>query len=389
MLKVEKSRRIKEVPPYLFAEIDKIKAEQIAKGVDVIDLTIGDPDLPTPPDIISQMKKSIDDPKNHTYPSYVGMIEMRQAVAKWYQNRFNVNLNPETEVIILIGSKEGIAHLPLAFIDSGDYGLVPDPGYPVYKTSIQFAGGTPHFLPLLRENCYLPELDKISQTILEKSKLLFLNYPNNPTSATAEKKFFEQAIAFCRDHNIILCHDAAYTEIYFNGKKPLSFLEVEGAKEVGIEFHSLSKTFNMTGWRLGFAVGNSEIIAALGQIKTNIDSGCFKAIQEAGITALQKNLSETEKLRKIYQERKEIILSGLTKTSLTVDPPVATFYVWLPVPDGYSSIEFTTHLLNQTGILTTPGNGFGPSGEGFIRMSLTAPTERIKEAANRMSSLSF
>ncbi|MCD6353596.1 MAG: LL-diaminopimelate aminotransferase [Proteobacteria bacterium] len=386
---MEKSRRIKEVPPYLFAEIDKIKAEQIARGVDVIDLTIGDPDLPTPSDIISQMKKSIEDPKNHAYPSYIGMPEMRQAVAKWYQNRFKVKLDPETEVIILIGSKEGIAHLPLAFIDNGDYGLVPDPGYPVYKTSILFAGGIPHFLPLLKENHYLPDLDKVPQAIRNKSKLLFLNYPNNPTSATAGKEFFEQAIAFCRNHNIIICHDAAYTEIYFNEKKPLSFLEVEGAKEVGIEFHSLSKTFNMAGWRIGFAVGNSEIIAALGQIKTNIDSGCFKAIQEAGITALQKDLSETKKLREIYQERKDLIMSGLKKTGLEVEPPAATFYVWLPVPDGYTSMEFATHLLNQTGILTTPGNGFGPSGEGFIRMSLTASTERIKEAANRLASLSL
>jgi len=389
MIKITKAARIANLPPYLFAGIDKIKAEQIAKGVDIIDLTIGDPDLPTPKNIVFQMSQSIQNPKTHRYPSYVGMLAMRQAAAEWYLHRFNVELNPESEVIILIGSKEGIAHIPLAFIDNGDYGLVPDPGYPVYKTAIRFAGGTPHLLPLRQENRFLPELSKIPQAIAQKAKLLFFNYPNNPTAAAGTKEFYEEVVAFCQKHRIIACHDAAYTEIYFDRRKPMSFLEIDGAKEVGIEFHSLSKTFNMTGWRLGFAVGNAEVIEGLGQIKTNIDSGVFEAIQEAGITALKDSSQETETLRFIYQERRDLFVSGLQKMGLPVEPPAGTFYVWAPVPKGYTSMDFTTLLLNQTGILATPGNGFGPSGEGFVRFSLTAATDRIKEALERLTSLSF
>ena len=389
MIKIDKAARIANLPPYLFARIDEIKAEQIAKGVDVINLTIGDPDLPTPKNIVSQMNQSIQDPNTHRYPSYVGMLSMRQAAAEWFLHRFNVELNPTSEVIILIGSKEGIAHIPLAFIDHGDYGLVPDPGYPVYKTSILFAGGTPHLLPLLPENHFLPELGKIPQEIARKAKLLFFNYPNNPTAAVGTKEFYEEVVEFCQRNNIIACHDAAYTEIYFAGHKPISFMEVDGAKEVGIEFHSLSKTFNMTGWRLGFAVGNADVIAGLGQVKTNIDSGVFEAIQEAGITALKDSSHETEKLRVIYEERRDLLVAGLQKMGLPVEPPAATFYVWSPVPKGYTSMDFTTLLLNQSGILATPGNGFGPSGEGFVRFSLTAETNRIKEAVERLHSVSF
>jgi len=389
MIKIDKAARIENLPPYLFAGIDQIKAEQIAKGVDIIDLTIGDPDLPTPKNIIAQMNQSVQAPKTHRYPSYAGMLSMRQAAAEWCLHRFNVELNPENEIIILIGSKEGIAHIPLAFINNGDYGLVPDPGYPVYKTAILFAGGTPHLLPLLQENRFLPDLGKISQEIARKAKLLFLNYPNNPTAAVGTRKFFEEVVEFSRRHNIIVCHDAAYTEIYFDGRKPFSFMEVDGAKEVGIEFHSLSKTFNMTGWRLGFAVGNAKVINGLGQIKTNIDSGVFEAIQEAGITALKGSSPETEKLRTIYKERRDLLVSGLQKTGLPVEPPAATFYVWAPVPKGYTSMDFTTLLLNQSGILATPGNGFGPSGEGYVRFSLTAATNQIREAVERLTSVSF
>jgi len=389
MIKIDKAARIENLPPYLFARIDEIRAEQIAKGVDIIDLTIGDPDLPTPKNIVSQMNQSIQDPKTHRYPSYVGMLSMRQAAAEWFLHRFNVELNPASEVIILIGSKEGIAHIPLAFIDNGDYGLVPDPGYPVYKTAILFAGGTPHLLPLLQENRFLPDLGKIPQEIARKAKLLFFNYPNNPTAAVGTRKFYEEVVEFCQRYNIIACHDAAYTEIYFDGHKPISFMEVDGAKKVGIEFHSLSKTFNMTGWRLGFAVGNADVIAGLGQIKTNIDSGVFEAIQEAGITALKDSSHETEELRVIYEERRDLLVTGLQKMGLPVEPPTATFYVWAPVPKGYTSMDFTTLLLNQSGILATPGNGFGPSGEGFVRFSLTAGTNRIKEGVERLHSVSF
>ena len=317
------------------------------------------------------------------------MIALREAVAAWYQKRFKVNLDPEKEVIILIGSKEGIAHIPLAFIDSGEYGLVPDPGYPVYRTSILFAGGTPHLMPLLKKNSYLPELNQIPSDIAGKAKLMFLNYPNNPTSAICEREFFEDAVEFCLRNNIIVCHDAAYSEVYYDEHPPMSFMEVQGAKEIGIEFHSLSKTFNMTGWRLGFAVGNAEIIRGLGQIKENVDSGVFQAVQEAGIAAFRENVSVSETLRTIYKERRDLLVSGIKKIGLEADPPRATFYVWTQAPKGYTSMGFVSQLLNTVGVLTTPGNGFGPSGEGFIRFSLTTPTERIKEAVNRLSSLSF
>jgi LL-diaminopimelate aminotransferase len=389
VFQVEMAKRIKDLPPYPFARIDEIKAEQIARGVDVIDLTIGDPDLPTPEGIVVAMKAALENPEHHRYPSYVGMLSLREAIAAWYLQRFQVELDPKTEVIILIGSKEGIAHIPLAFIDPGDYGLVPDPGYPVYRTSVLFAGGTPYSLPLTKENHYLPELEKIPETIARQAKLLFLNYPNNPTAAVATKAYYEEVVRFCRTHNIIVCHDAPYSEIYYDDLKPASFLEVPGAKEVAIEFHSLSKTFNMTGWRLGFAVGNAEIIAGLGKVKTNIDSGAFHAVQEAGIAAFQRNLAVTETFRRMYQERRDLLVAGLTKMGLQAEPPLATFYVWVPVPAGYTSMEFTARLLDQTGVLATPGNGFGACGEGYVRFSLTAPTERIKEAVERLRSTSF
>lgn len=389
MISIEKSRRIKELPPYLFAKLDEVKEEQRAKGVDIIDLTIGDPDLPTPTPIIARMKEALDNPSNHRYPSYVGMLSLRSAVADWYKSRFAVDLDPQKEVIILIGSKEGIAHIPFAFVDNGDYGLIPDPGYPVYRTSIMFAGGRPHCMPLLKENQYHPDLDAIPPPVAEQAKLIFFNYPNNPTAAVADQSFFESVVRFCEKYNIIACHDAAYTEVYFDGYRPTSFLQAHGAKDVGIEFHSFSKTFNMTGWRLGFAVGNAEVIAGLGQIKTNIDSGAFQAVQEAAAFALNQGLDIPGRLRNIYQERRDILIAGLKGMGLAVQSPLATFYVWAPIPQGFTSMDFTAYLLDKTGVLTTPGNGFGPSGEGYIRFSLTAPTERIEEAVKRMAAISL
>jgi LL-diaminopimelate aminotransferase len=389
MIKVVKAKRIKELPPYLFATIDKIKAEQLAKGVDVIDLTVGDPDLPTPEPIIACMKDALDNPEHHRYPSYEGMLSLRTAVAEWYKTRFRVPLDPQKEVIILIGSKEGIAHIPMAFVEEDHYGLVPDPGYPVYGTSIMFAGGTPHYMPLLRENRFLPDFDSIPPEVAQKATLMFFNYPNNPTAAIADEAFFESVVSFCEKHNIIACHDAAYTEVYFEGEKPSSFMEVAGARDVGIEFHSLSKTFNMTGWRLAFAVGNADVIAGLGQIKTNIDSGVFQAIQEAGILALTQGMNIPDSLRETYRERRDILVSGLQGMGLDVEPPAATFYIWAPIPKGFTSMEFTAHVLDKTGVLTTPGNGFGPSGEGYIRFSLTAPTDRINEAVERLKTMSL
>jgi LL-diaminopimelate aminotransferase len=383
-ISVEPAKRVKDLPPYLFATIDKMKEKAVSRGIDLIDMSIGDPDIPTPKHIVESMRKAVKNPAHHQYPSYVGMLSFRQAVADWYKKRFNVTLNPKTEVLSLIGSKEGIGHMPLAFINPGDYVLVPSPGYPVYPVATLFAGGKIHEMPLLEKNNYLPDLQAIPRNVLKKAKLMFVNYPNNPTAACADRAFYKKLIAFAAEHNIIICHDAAYTEMYYDGEKPLSFLQIPGAKNVGIEVHSLSKTYNMTGWRVAFAVGNKDVIAGLGKIKTNIDSGIFQAIQEAGIEALNTDDKVLKKLRDTYQGRRDALHEGLTKLGLEVNKPDATFYLWTKCPKGMSSMEFTAHLLNKAGILTTPGNGFGAPGEGYIRFALTVPVKRIKEAVKRI-----
>ena len=388
-MQIEKAKRIEQIPPYLFAEIDKKKQEMRQKGMDLIDLGIGDPDLPTPKPIIERLKKAAEDPRNHRYPSYEGMIEFRTAVAKWYERRFRVKLDPKTEVLSLIGSKEGIAHIPLAFVNPEDYVLIPNPGYPVFRVSTLFAGGTPYFFPLRKENAFLPNLSEIPKGVAEKAKLLFINYPNNPTSAVAERPFFEEVVAFARQYQIVVCHDAAYSEIAFDGYQPLSFLGVNGGKEVGIEFHSLSKTFNMTGWRIGFAVGHSEILSGLGRVKTNVDSGLFQAIQEAGTEALNHFNTPLPEIIKIYERRRDVMVGGLKEIGLEVEKPKATFYLWIQVPKGYSSAQFATLLLEQAGIVATPGNGFGEAGEGYIRMALTVDETRLKEAIKRLKRIRF
>ena len=389
MFTIEKADRIKELPPYLFAKIDQMKEEVKQKGADIIDLGVGDPDLPTPPHIITALQDAANDPKNHRYPSYTGMIEFRGAVAKWYQKRFNISLDPHSEVISLIGSKEGIAHIPLAFVNPDDIVLIPDPGYPVYKTATLFAGGISYFMPLLKENHFLPDFSKIPEETLKKAKLMFLNYPNNPTAAVADHSFFEKAVEFAHKHQIVICHDAAYTEISFDGYQPPSILEIPGAKDVAIEFHSLSKTYNMTGWRIAFAVGNPEIIAALGQVKTNIDSGVAQAIQIAGITALLGDQTPLIEIRNIYQERRNLLVTGLKEAGFEVDAPKATFYLWVNIPSGFSSTELTSHLLTEAAVVTTPGVGFGTSGEGYIRITLTVDKERIAEVVRRIKNLNF
>lgn len=389
MITIEKADRIKNLPPYLFAQIDQMKGEIQQKGADIIDLGVGDPDLPTPPHIITALQEAARDPKNHRYPSYSGMIEFREAIAKWYQKRFHIFLNPHSEVISLIGSKEGIAHIPLAFINPHDIVLVPDPGYPVYNTATLFAGGNPYFMPLLKENNFLPDFSQIPEEILKKAKLMYLNYPNNPTAAVADYPFFEEAVKLAHHHQIILCHDAAYTELCFDEYRPLSILEIPGAKDVAIEFHSLSKTYNMTGWRIAFAVGNPEIIAALGKVKTNIDSGVVQAIQIAGITALLGDQTSLIEMRTIYQERRDLLLTGLKEAGFEVATPKATFYLWITIPSGFTSTELTTHLLTKAAVVTTPGNGFGSSGEGYIRMALTVDKERIVEVVRRIKDLKF
>lgn len=384
MISIEKADRVKRLPPYLFKEIDRMKEEIRAKGVSIIDFGVGDPDLPTPQHIIARLNEAARDPANHRYPSYSGMNAFRISVANWYKKRFGVTLDPDYEVVTLIGSKEGIAHLPLAFINKGDLALVTSPGYPVYHIGTIFAGGEPYFLPLLKENHFLPDLGQITQDVAMKAKLLFINYPNNPTAAVATEDFFKDVVEFAHRYNVVVCHDAAYTEIAFDGYKPMSFLQIEGAKEVGIEFHSLSKTYNMTGWRIGFAVGNREIIGALAEVKSNIDSGAFQAIQLAGIEALEGDQTCLKEIRGIYEERRNILLSGLRGIGLAADIPKATFYLWLEVPPPYTSAQFAIHLLEQAGIVTTPGNGFGEAGEGYVRFSLTVDKEMINEAVERI-----
>ena len=383
------SRRIQALPPYLFAELDRKKQQVRARGVDIIDLGVGDPDRPTPQFIVERMKREAAIPANHQYPSYEGLPQFRAAAAGWYKKRFGVSLDPANEVVALIGSKEGIAHFPLAFVNPGDIVLVPDPGYPVYHIATMFAGGKSHFLPLRRENGFLPELDRIPAGVLAKAKILFINYPNNPTSAIADRKFYRKVLVFAEEHDLIVAHDVAYTEIYFDGLRPMRILELPGAKKRCIEFHSLSKTFNMTGWRIGFAVGNPGLVGGLGKVKTNVDSGAFQAIQGAAVAALRSGQAVTDAIRKTYQERRDVLLPGLRALGLDPVTPAATFYVWIPVPKGYTSATFCGHLLTNAGIVTTPGNGFGRSGEGYIRIALTKEKRRIREALERMKRIGF
>jgi len=377
--------RINSLPPYLFAAIDKAKDRIIEKGVDVINLGIGDPDMPTPPHIVEAMKKSLDNPDRHKYPSYEGMPSFRKAAAGWYRRTMNVNLDPGDEVLTLIGSKEGIAHIPLAFLNPGDVSLVPDPGYPVYNIGSILASARPFKMPLLAQNEFLPDLDAIPADIARKAKIMFLNYPNNPTSATASIKFFEEVVDYANENEIIVIHDNAYSEMTYDGYKAPSFLNARGAKDVGIEMHSLSKTYNMTGWRLGFAAGNRDILEGLGKVKTNVDSGAFEAIQEAGIVALSGPQDCVRDMNKIYKERRDALLIGLGELGLEVKPPKATFYVWAHV-NGPAS-DFSKMLLEKAGIVATPGIGFGEYGEGYVRFALTHSVERINEAVERMRKL--
>lgn len=383
-INIKKARRINDLPPYLFAEIDRGKRQALARGVDLIDLGIGDPDIPTPANIVEKLIESASKPVNHRYPNSAGLAEFRQAVAEWYLRRFNVKLDPTTEVVSLIGSKEGIGNMAVAFVDPGDLVLVASPCYPVYHIGTAFSGGKNYFLPLTKENHFLPDLDTVPADIARQAKLLWINYPNNPTAAVADRDFYERVIEFANRHNVIVCHDAAYSEMGYDGYRPLSFLEVEGAKEVGIEFHSLSKTFNMTGWRIGMAVGNAELVGGLGQAKSNLDSGIFQAIQEAGIEALKAGDSIIEPSRKIYQERRDILVDGLRAVGLECKKPRATFYVWVSVPQGLTSAQFTARLLEGAGVVTTPGNGFGQAGEGYVRFTVCVDKERLKEVAERI-----
>ncbi|MES9995188.1 LL-diaminopimelate aminotransferase [Desulfovibrio aminophilus] len=382
------AKRLQALPPYLFAAIDKAKEEVRAQGKDIISLGIGDPDMPTPEFIVEALCAAARKPEHHQYPSYIGMLAFRQAVADWYKTRFGVDLDPATEVMTLIGSKEGIAHFPLAFIDPGDLALIATPNYPVYPVTTAFVGGEVKYLPLTDENDFLPDLDSVSEAEWKRAKLIYVNYPNNPTAASAPRSFYEKLVAIAREYNVIVVHDAAYTEVYFDPTdKPLSILEIPGAKDVAIEFHSLSKTYNMTGWRIGMAVGNPSLVAGLGKVKENVDSGLFQAIQEAGIAALQNGEPYAAKFREVYKERRDVMLKCLADIGISCRVPNASLYIWAKVPQGQTSQDFVTKVLRQTGVVLTPGNGFGTPGEGYFRISLTVNTDRLKEAASRISSL--
>ena len=386
------ARRIERLPPYLFAEINRKVAEKQAQGVDVISFAIGDPDLPTPPHVIESLREASLDPANHRYPETEGLPELREAIARWYEGRFGVALDPQREVLPLIGSKEGIGHIALCFIDPGDVALVPDPGYPVYAVGTMFAGGEAYYLPLREENDFLPDLESVPEAVARRAKVLWLNYPNNPTGAVADLEFFERAVAFAKRYGIAVLHDGPYSEVAFDGYRPPSFLQVPGAREVGIEFHSLSKSYNMTGWRIAMVVGNAAIIDALMRVKSNLDSGIPQAIQRMAIAALEGPQDCIEEHNRVYQRRWDRLVSALTRLGLRVRPPKASLYVWARVPEGTTqtgspSMGFATRLLEEAGVVVTPGIGYGPSGEGYVRLSLTIADERLEEGVRRLEGL--
>jgi LL-diaminopimelate aminotransferase len=387
-MKINYSKKLSKLPPYLFIEIDRKKKLAIERGVDIISLGVGDPDRPTPEHIIKAGQKALENPANHQYPFGTGMKKFREAVASWYKSRFNVDIDPNSEVCALIGSKEGIGHFHLAFVDPEDTVLIPEPGYPVYNTGTIFTDGKPYFMPLLEKNNFLPDLDAIPEAVRKNAKIMFINYPNNPTSAVADAVFFKKVVAFAKKYDIIVAHDAAYSELYYE-EPPLSFLSIPGAKDVGVEFHSLSKTYNMTGWRIAWVCGNAQIVKGLATVKDNYDSGVFGAVQEAGIEALNASQTCVEDMRKLYRERRDVLVEGLKKLGWQVNSPKATFYVWAHTPKGYSSAQTVAKLLDDAGIVSTPGNGLGRSGEGYVRFALTVDVQRIKEALSRIEKIKW
>ena len=380
------AKRLDRLPRYLFVEINRRIAEKKAEGVDVVNFAVGDPDLPTPSHIIEYMCEAAHDPVNHRYPETAGLPQLREAIAGWYRRRFGVALDPSGEVLPLIGSKEGIGHIALVFIEPGDIALVPDPGYPVYSMGTLLAGGEPYFMPLKEENDFLPDFETIPANVARRAKLMWLNYPNNPTGATAELEFFEKAVCFAKQHGLAICHDAAYTEVAFDGYKPPSFMQASGAKEVGVEFHSLSKTYHMTGWRIGMVVGNAEMISALFRVKSNLDSGIPQAIQHAAIKALNSSQEHISEHNAILQWRRDKLIHVINQVGMRARVPKATFYIWAIVPQGYTSIDFADMLLDEAGVAVTPGIGYGQEGEGYIRFSLTLPDDKLEQGVERLLS---
>jgi LL-diaminopimelate aminotransferase len=385
---INASDRLGLLPPYLFAAIDAAKKAAIDKGADIISLGVGDPDLPTPAHIIAAGQAAMAKPANHQYPFGAGLMSFRQAVTRWYKTRFQVDLDPATEIYSLIGSKDGLTHLPLAFLNPGDTAIVPEPAYPAYNASILLAGGKTYFTPLLEEKGFLPHLDSIPKDVLSKAKLFYLNYPSNPLSVMAPRSFYESVVRLAKEHGFLVVHDAAYSEMYYE-EPPLSFLQIPGAKEVGIEFHSCSKTYNMTGWRVGWVCGNAAAVRILGRLKDNFDSGVFQAVQEAAVAALTGSQDNVADMRKIYRERRDLFVPRLRALGWRVTTPPATFYVWAHTPEGYGSARTAERLLEEAHIVCTPGNGFGPSGEGYVRFALTVPKERLEVAVDRIGRMTW
>ncbi len=381
------SGRLQRVPPYLFADLDRRTEELRQQGVDVISLAVGDPDLPTPEHVVQAMREAVSDPTTHRYPPYAGTSGFRRAVADWYRGRFGVQLDPDRQVLALIGSKEGIAHLPWAVLDPGDVALVPDPGYPVYRVATLLADGQPHPLPLVAERGFLPDLSAVPTEVARRCKLVFLNYPNNPTAATAELGFFQEVVRFAREFDVVVVHDNSYSEIAYDGYRPPSFLQAPGALEVGVEYHSLSKTYCMTGWRLGWVCGNAEVVSALAKLKTNLDSGVFVAVQRAGEAALRGPQEPVRERVATFQARRDLLVGALREAGWKVTLPKATFYVWAEVPDGFDSVRFAQHVLDRAAVVVTPGVGYGETGDRYVRLSFTTPDGRLREAVERLRRL--
>ena len=376
--------RIAQLPPYLFAEIDRKVALARARGAVIISFGVGDPDLPSPPHVVEALVDAARNPGTHRYPAYTGMPEFRRAIAAWYLRRFGVDLDPDNEIQPLVGSKEGIYHLPVAFLDAGDVALVPDPGYPVYETGTILAGGEPYPMPLTADHGWQPDLSAIPAEVLERARIMWLNYPSNPTAATADESFFDRAVQFCESHDLLLAHDAAYTEITFDGYVAPSVLQSDGARSCAVEFHSLSKTYNMTGWRIGWVAGAPEAIEAIKRLKTNIDSGIFDAVQTAGIAALEGPQDHLAATVERYRKRRDRLCDGLASMGVSLEPPRGSIYLWVPVPQGHTSESFTALLLDEAEIVAAPGTGYGPSGAGFVRFSITISDDRLEEGVERL-----
>lgn len=370
--------------------MDRKKKAAIERGVDIISLGVGDPDLPTPPHIVRAGQAALAKASNHQYPFGAGLLAFRKSISAWMKTRFKVALDPASEIYALIGSKEGLGHLPLAYLNPGDVALVPDPAYPVYKNATLFAGAEPYLMPLREERDFLPDLKSIPEHVLTRAKILFLNYPNNPVAAMAPRAFLEEVVSFAKKYHLLVAYDNAYSEMYYHAPA-LSFLEIPGAKEVGIEFHSLSKTYNMTGWRIGWVCGNAELIKGLATIKDSMDSGAFQAIQETAITALEHPDSEmfVRDMRELYQRRMDQFVSAMTLAGWSMRKPGATFYVWARTPKGFNSTETAGRLLDEVGVVCTPGVGFGPSGEGYVRFALTVSEKRLMEAVQRIQGVTW